>query len=98
MSAGKNSIRHISGFGDGHVFLEAESRKVGKLSLPDFLLHRIENGRRILVTGSIENRVRRLAAEYAPAANPAMVPDSLAALESLTERLGRATTKHLQEL
>ncbi len=91
------------------IFLEAESRKVGRLSLPDFLLRHIENGRRILITGSREVRVARLAKDYA--AMGFMTTDglrsqmtmeamqaALLSLESLTERLGKEMIANLRAL
>lgn len=49
---------------DKPVFLEAESRKIGKLSVPDCVLSRVNNGRAILVHGNVDMRADRLAADY----------------------------------
>lgn len=49
---------------DGYLFLEAESKKLGKLSLPDFLHDRIQNGNKILLTDSYTNRVNRIERDY----------------------------------
>lgn len=46
------------------VFVEAESRKIGRLSVPSCVLSRIRSATTILVTGSIEERSRRLADDY----------------------------------
>lgn len=46
------------------VFLEAESRKIGKLSVPDNILRRIRTGRAVLVKGSLDSRAQRLAQQY----------------------------------
>ncbi len=46
------------------VFLEAESRKIGRLSLPDCILRRIRSGRAVLVHGDLDNRSARLAKDY----------------------------------
>lgn len=54
----------LRSFGDGPVFLEAESRKIGKLALPDCIVKRINNGQKILVTGSIESRAKRIISDY----------------------------------
>jgi tRNA 2-selenouridine synthase len=79
------------------VFLEAESRKVGKLAVPDFLLRRMESSRRILVTGSLEKRIERLVGEYA-----LMTSEdgecALQSLELLKERLGKANVARIREL
>jgi tRNA 2-selenouridine synthase len=85
-------------FPDEPLFLEAESRKIGKLALPDFLLRRIESGRRILVTASLDKRIERLADEYASIMT---LPDkklALNSLESLKERLGKTNVARIKEL
>lgn len=48
----------------GTVFLEAEGRKIGKLAVPDFLRKRIDAGRSVLVTASVEVRAKRIVDEY----------------------------------
>lgn len=50
--------------GPGVVFVEAESRKVGNLRLPDCVFNRIRSGPSILVQGSVEKRAERIAADY----------------------------------
>jgi tRNA 2-selenouridine synthase len=88
-------------FEHGPVFLEAESRKVGKLSLPDFLFKRIENGRRVLVTGSIASRVERIHRQYLGADVDSAghrLSDGIAQLESLRQRISASRLTELQEL
>ncbi len=79
------------------VFLEAESRRVGKLALPDFLLHKIESGRRILVTGSLPRRIKRLTGDYASIVNGDDWQRALQALELLKENLGKANLLKIKE-
>ena len=50
--------------GDLFLFMEAESKKLGKLSLPDFLYNRIQNGKKVLLTSALEDRVIRIQKEY----------------------------------
>ncbi len=54
-------LRHTS---SGPLVLEAESRKIGKLALPDLLVNNIAKGRQILVVGSLDTRASRIACEY----------------------------------
>jgi tRNA 2-selenouridine synthase len=79
------------------LFMEAESRKIGKLAVPDFLLHAIRNGRRILVTGSLPARCDRIHTEYAGKYGDSfeVLDQAFAQLSNLRERLG---TKRLDEI
>jgi tRNA 2-selenouridine synthase len=82
------------------VFLEAESRKVGSVRLPDCVLKRIEGDRSILVTGSVQKRAERIAADYL---HPSRSPETelgrgLALLDRLKERLGGKLVLQLKDL
>ncbi len=46
------------------VFIEAESRKIGKLSLPDQILEKIKSGPAILVESSLQSRAARITHDY----------------------------------
>jgi len=81
------------------VFIEAESRKIGKLSLPDFIFKRIREGRKVLVTGSTEARVHRLLSQYASCLDDRRALDQIFAyLDNLRERLGAANVQTLKDL
>jgi tRNA 2-selenouridine synthase len=78
----------LKGLHTGYLFLEAESRKVGKLSLPDCIFNRIKSSKRILVTASLESRRTRILSEYS-AQLAQQDPESAARyLGKLKERLG----------
>jgi tRNA 2-selenouridine synthase len=88
-------------FDHGFVFLEAESRKVGKLGLPDFLMKRINNGRGLLVTGSLTARVDRIHRQYLGVEGEYSSPlllDALKQLTNLRERIGAKRLAELEEL
>ncbi len=82
----------------GPVFIEAESRKVGRLALPDAVLNCIQEGRRVLVTGSVPVRAARIWSEYAPVFNEEVLAEAVAALEKLKERLGKKRVEELVAL
>ena len=82
----------------GVVFIEAESRKIGKLSLPDCIMTRIEKGRKILVTGTMPARVKRLMECYTPDNDQSLVHEALKILPSLTDRVGKQVVADLTEL
>jgi tRNA 2-selenouridine synthase len=90
--------REVRKFNQGYVFLEAESRKLGRLSVPDFLLGRIANGRRILVEGTLSARIDRLSSQYGRDVNSQGLPQVLTQLTLLKERLGKTMVSHLCQL
>ncbi|HEY9732821.1 MAG TPA: tRNA 2-selenouridine(34) synthase MnmH [Drouetiella sp.] len=82
----------------GPIFLEAESRKVGKIALPDFLIQRIATGRRVLITGSLPRRVERITKEYAGLFDAAAQASAVSAMQGLRVRLGAKRTDEICEL
>ncbi|MGE5397921.1 MAG: tRNA 2-selenouridine(34) synthase MnmH [Chitinophagales bacterium] len=48
----------------GYLIVESESRKIGRLFLPDRLYSMMQSGVHVLVYDSIENRVNRILSEY----------------------------------
>jgi len=46
------------------VFIEGESKRIGKIILPDLLYKRMSEGRRIEITAPIEQRVQRILSDY----------------------------------
>jgi tRNA 2-selenouridine synthase len=84
--------------GNRPVYLEAESRKVGSVALPDSILKCIQNGRRILVTGSVNVRAERIWREYAGRFDQDVLEQALAALSKLKERLGGKRVKEISAL
>ena len=82
------------------VFLEAESRKVGRLSLPDSILKRIQHGPAIFVEASPELRVKRLAGEYlnSCASMEVALHDSLLMLDRIKETIGKNRTEEIRLL
>lgn len=57
-----NKLRHFDK--TKPVFLEAESRKIGKIAVPNTILNRIRNGRAVLVEGSLQRRIERILTTY----------------------------------
>jgi len=83
----------------GIVFLEAESRKVGRLNLPDLIYKRmILVGRAILVSGTIEKRVERITQDYLRSDAQKRLGEALAVLPNLKERLGASRLSVIREL
>lgn len=47
-----------------YVFIESESKRVGKVVLPEFLFNDMNNGYHILIETSMENRINNLVNDY----------------------------------
>lgn len=80
------------------VFLEAEGRKVGKLNVPKRLLELIGAAPKILITGTLEIRTKRLVSAYSGDQDENVRSEALASLARLKERLGGQTVNELAAL
>ena len=49
---------------DKPIFIEGESKRIGKIMLPDLLYKRMGEGKRIEITAPIEQRVQRILSDY----------------------------------
>lgn len=59
-------LQELYKFADSsYVLVECESRRIGRLYLPDHLFTKMEQGKHILVYDTLKNRVERLVGEYA---------------------------------
>ncbi|SJZ34370.1 tRNA 2-selenouridine(34) synthase MnmH [Garciella nitratireducens] len=52
-----------------YFFVESESRRIGKILLPKFLVSAMENGTHILIRSNIKKRIEHLKQEYLPIEN-----------------------------
>lgn len=79
---------------DSPVFIEGESRKIGNLTIPKHLFQKMKSGRRVLLTASIETRVKRIAKDYLPHTQEEQnqIADKI---KSLTSLLGKKTVTNL---
>lgn len=82
------------------VFIEAESRKIGRLSVPDSVLKKIREGTAVLIEGTVECRAERLADEYLSSAGSLdkALADSIKLLNHLKELLGKVRCEQLVKL
>ncbi len=85
-------------FGKEPVFLEAESRKVGRLSVPDCVFDRIASGHKVLVAGTLQARSQRIVSDYARAMHEAGEADAVRLLHTLKERLGAKRVTEIEEI
>ncbi|CAN5204327.1 tRNA 2-selenouridine(34) synthase MnmH [soil metagenome] len=94
----------VRNFPPGLVFVEAEGKKIGRLTLPKFTFDRIQYGARVLVEGSLGSRCQRILRDYTEGTRRLSIEAKTQALKSLDvikERLGGqklAEVKRLAEL
>jgi tRNA 2-selenouridine synthase len=83
----------------GPVFVEGESRKIGKLAVPDFLVKRIHSGTKVLVHSSLESRTRRIMDDYGRSLDSESGHENATnILRSLKERLGAKRIEEIEAL
>ncbi|MBP6746787.1 tRNA 2-selenouridine(34) synthase MnmH [bacterium] len=91
-------------FPPGLVFVEAEGKKIGRLTLPKFVYDRIQYGARVLVEGSLGARCQRIVRDYTEGSrqlSSAAKEQALHSLDAIKERLGGqklAEVKRLAEV
>jgi tRNA 2-selenouridine synthase len=74
---------------DRLVWIEDESRMIGRITLPDPVVEHITNGMMIMVEIDVATRINRLVQEYS-GFDPKLLTDAIA---RISERLGGAKTK-----
>ena len=78
------------------LLVECESKRIGKVYIPDKFFQAMQNGKRILVEASIEKRVDRLKIEYLDLSEQNR-QEIMNSLQTLQNRLGKKKTAALQE-
>lgn len=78
------------------IVVEGESRKIGKLTIPALFFDAMQNGYRILVYDSLQNRIKRICQEYmqGPDRNLLALEKSLSFLQ---RRIGKVKVEKLTE-
>ena len=62
---------------NSYLFMEGESKRIGRISLPDTLYEKMAEGINIKINSPIENRVKLLVEEYASENNKEEIKDSI---------------------
>ncbi len=76
------------------IVVECESKRIGRVTLPNSLHQDMEQGKQLLVYDSIENRVKRLVEEYTSFSGAG--PELETALNRLRQRLGNEKVEQLK--
>ena len=83
------------------VFIEAESRKIGRISLPDSILNRIKSGKAVLVEGSLEARTERILSAYWQCQDSdaaTALQEAFSLLDMIKVRVGKKKCDHIRSL
>lgn len=80
-----------------YVIVESESKKIGRLFLPDHLFGLMKTGCHILVYDTLENRIKRLYDEYVESINETK-SILLSSLQGLSRHMGKDKLQELSEL
>lgn len=82
------------------VFIEGESRKIGRLSVPDSILAKIRSGRAVYVESSLDARIKRIASVYLNSfqQKDEAIKASTQMLANIKERLGRERVNAIIDL
>ncbi len=81
------------------LVVEGEGRRIGNIYLPSFLVKAMEEGTHLLLTASLDTRVKRILEEYLQLPLPGKVlPELKSSLLSLKRRLGEQKTNLLANM
>lgn len=83
--------------GAPYLIIEAESRNIGKVTLPGDLEELMKSGEKVLLCSPMRQRVDRIVMEYASIGEE-FIPKALKALERLKKRLGIKRVNTLKQL
>ncbi|MDW0109601.1 tRNA 2-selenouridine(34) synthase MnmH [Sporosarcina aquimarina] len=76
------------------VFIEGESKRIGKVTMPGFLFEKKEHSRQLIIQLPIEERVRITLEDYQPAERP---EEFKAAFEQIRRRIHVPIAKEIEE-
>jgi tRNA 2-selenouridine synthase len=85
--------------GEKIVFLEGESRRIGRVQLPQAFMDAMMNGLKVKMSQSVEERVQNILGDYvAKIPEERVMREARVALEAIKRRLGGEKFKELNEL
>lgn len=83
---------------DRPVFMEAESRRIGRSVMPEWLDHNKKAGTHVLITAPIAERVERLMEDYLPHEDESVRIALSDALQTIRKRMSRDDFEEYEEL
>lgn len=90
-------VQQLMAYGDyPYVIVECESKRIGRIILPDILVTDMQDGIHLLLYAPMAKRVERLLEIYA-LSGPDGIEQCKRAINGLVQRLGRERVKYLSE-
>lgn len=91
-----NLYHQIKSFKTKYVFVEAESKQIGKCVIPPYIFNSMKNGVHINIEAGIKYRVESLKKDYI--LNENWVEDSILAIDKLRRYLSNEKVEELQDM
>lgn len=81
----------------GVLLLEAESKRIGRVSLPDFIMETKKNGHVLEIYDDIERRIENIIEDYEPHMNHSRIEEAYSVIRKrLPEKIIREADYHLE--
>jgi tRNA 2-selenouridine synthase len=91
-------LKVLSNVNEEYIFVESESKRIGKVILPEPLYKNMENGYHLLINTSIENRVKNILDDYIKENNSVYIDESIInAINKLRKRISNSIAYELIE-
>ncbi|MCR1898092.1 tRNA 2-selenouridine(34) synthase MnmH [Irregularibacter muris] len=72
-----------------YFFIESESKRIGNIMLPDFLVDSMNKGEHILIKSSIEKRIQNIKKEYLPLENKDNITSLILHNKFIIKKMGK---------
>ncbi|SHJ53881.1 tRNA 2-selenouridine synthase [Dethiosulfatibacter aminovorans DSM 17477] len=90
-----NILEQMSAFKTDHVYVEAESRRIGKVMVPKYIHEKMRDGKHIFVSGDIDYRVGIIKKDYIAREN--WKEESMEALDTLLKYMDKSRVAELKD-
>lgn len=89
-------LQKLSTLSSDYIIVESESKRIGKVILPDFIVEGIRSGHHILIKTDLTNRIERLVNEYSLCSSKDEADELLInCLDRMRKNLGNAQVDYL---
>lgn len=91
-----NILEQMTSFKTGHIYVEAESRRIGKVMVPKYIHEKMRDGKHIFVSGDMDYRVGIIRKDYMAREN--WKEESMAALDKLEKYMAGDKVEELKQM
>jgi tRNA 2-selenouridine synthase len=91
-----NILEQMASFETGYVYVEAESRRIGKVMVPKYIHEKMRNGKHIFVRGDMDYRVGIIRKDYLAREN--WKEESIKALDKLEKYMAGNKVEELKQM